>query len=98
MHLLSLPLSAVVVVANVSLSRWMTPHSIEMNEDDVRYLNINLSHEIWTDVKNIQFLRIYEGKLPWILRLFCLWLSFNSIVFTLLYLPSARILGQAPLC
>jgi hypothetical protein len=50
-HWLSVPLSGIIIILNVVLSRWMTPISIENLEDEddeekYLYLNINLSHEM----------------------------------------------------
>lgn len=51
----------------------------------------------FTDIK-IKYLLVFEDRLPYLFRLFVVWLSFNSIVFGLLYIASERILGEAPLC
>jgi hypothetical protein len=53
---LAVPLSGIIIILNVLLSRWMTPISIENSgdEDDEKYLylNINLSHEMVSSVLN----------------------------------------------
>ena len=55
-HWLAVPLSGIIIILNVLLSRWMTPISIENlgDEDDEKYLylNINLSHEMVSSVLN----------------------------------------------
>jgi hypothetical protein len=96
MHLISLPLSGFVVVSNVLLSRWMTPHSIAVGKE-IKYLNINMAHELWTDIK-MKFLLVYEDRFPYLVRLFVIWFTFNSIVFGLLFFASEKLLGPAPLC
>ena len=98
MHLLSLPLSYYIVVSNVLLSRWMTPRTVETFVKDQKYesyLNVNLSHELWTDIK-MKFLLVFEDRLPYLFRLFVGWLTFNSVVFALLYSLSNRVVGYAP--
>jgi hypothetical protein len=97
MHLLSLPLSGFVVVSNVLLSRWMTPHSIAVGKE-IKYLNINMAHEIWRDIKKLKFLLVFEYRFPYLVRLFVIWFTLNSIVFGLLFFASEKLLGPAPLC
>jgi hypothetical protein len=94
-HVLAFPISVVIVVTNVLLSRWLTPFSLSN-----KYLNVNLSHELWRDVK-LAFLQINHDDPPLVLYLFRLlwrWQLFNLMVFILLSFGSGRIFGQAPSC
>ena len=86
--ILCLPLSSVVILVNILLSRFFTPHSIAGMEDPRRaqhYLNLNLAHELWSDIK-MPFLLVLEDQVPYLVRLFAAWSSFNAIVFWLLRL------------
>jgi hypothetical protein len=104
---LALPLSAVVVLVNVLLSRLLTPHSIAATDDEKKYpahyLNLNLAHEFWPDVKQISsFLLGYTGilgkKTPYLIRLFVVWWSLNAVTFGFLRVLSERILGPPSTC
>lgn len=94
----SLPLSAVIMVINVTLSRFMTPAAIEVVDPKScdkkkpklleKYLNVNLSHALWKDIK-ISCLQINYGEPPalvYLWRLLWRWEGFNIIVFGLLRL------------
>jgi len=95
-HASAFPLSVVIVVTNVVLSRWLTPFRIP-----TKYLNVNLSYELWQDVK-LDILQINYDEPPLFLYLFrLLWrwaLFFNFLVFIALYAVSHYIFGQAPTC
>lgn len=92
----SLPLSAVIMVINVTLSRFMTPAAIELVESKScgkpkvlhKYLNVNLSHALWKDIK-ISCLQINYDNPParvYLWRLLWRWEGFNILVFGLLRL------------
>lgn len=92
-HVAAFPLSVIIVIVNVVLSRWLTPFQLP-----TKYLNVNLSYELWRDVK-IEILQINYGDPPLFLYLFRLlwrWLCFNFLVFLLLYSVSYCIFGPAP--
>lgn len=90
-HTLALPLSMVAVTVNVALSWFMTPLSIQFsdkkNDDggkDVVYLNLNMAHEVWTDIK-FQFLSAGQDTVPYLIRLLTGWFLCNTFVFGFLY-------------
>lgn len=95
-HPATFPLSVVIVVTNVALSRWLTPFCIP-----TKYLNVNLSYELWKDVK-LDLLQINYDDPPldvYLFRLLWRWaLAFNFLVFGVLYTVSYQIFGQAPTC
>jgi hypothetical protein len=94
-HPAALSLSVVIVVVNVLLSRWLTPFSLPN-----KYLNVNLAHELWRDVK-IEILQINHDDPPVILYLFRLlwrWQCFNLLVFFFLHTSSGLLFGSAPTC
>ena len=85
----SFKLSICIVTLKVCLSRWLTPHCIQViksKEDDVasdeetksdpqryRYLNVNLCHELWRDI-TFSFLQISRDKPPgWLYLWRLLW-------------------------
>lgn len=84
-HWLALPLSFIVVPLNVIISHAMTPIAIRIpgkdDEEDL-YLNVNLSHEVWADIK-LKILMI--GEVPYAVRLICWWYILNTVIFGLLY-------------
>lgn len=85
-HWLALPLSFVLVPISVFISHSMTPVAIRTSkEDDGQdlYLNINLSHEMWADVKLRIFL-IGERKFPYVVRLISWWYILNILTFSIL--------------
>jgi len=72
---------------NVLLSRWMTPSHIESPGAEPKYLNINLAHELWKDIK-FDILQINYDDPPaglYLFRLLWRWQGFNTIVFGILY-------------
>lgn len=94
-------LSIHVVLIQVILSRWLTPHHIRntsfasdlhnMQSDPIeyRYLNVNLSHEVWKDI-SFSFLQISVDKPSYWLYLFRLlwrWQLLNLLVFIGVLLP-----------
>jgi hypothetical protein len=92
-HLAALPLSMVAVIINVSLSRYMTPISIHILEENMNdskqkkvvvYLNLNMSHEVWTDL-SLPFLLVGQETLPYLPRLMIGWFLCNALVFVFLY-------------
>lgn len=100
LHILALPLSFAVMVLNVGLSRWMVPQQIVFGKMPPRYLNVNLGHELWKDIR-ISYVQInYDDPPVWtyLSRLFLRWEGLNAIVFAVLYVACCRIWGAAPIC
>jgi hypothetical protein len=91
------PLSAVVMATNVCLSRWMTPRVLTSKAGVEKYLNVNLSHEVWRDI-SFSALKFTDDPYVYVFRLLGFWQGFNSLVFVLLYLASVSVFGQAPVC
>ncbi len=92
---LSYAMSIYIVVSHVILSRLLTPFSINLGHDKRKYLNVNLSHELWRDI-TFGFLQISKDKPPAALYLFRLlwrWQLFNFIVFLFLRL-CVQLLGK----
>lgn len=78
-------LSLIIMITNVSLSRLMIPNELRVGKK-YKYLNVNLSHELWKDI-NIEFLRINYDNPPCLLYLFRLlsrWQMFNTLCFGIL--------------
>lgn len=102
----SFVLSCYVVVIQVLLSRWLTPHHIRIVEHSnqvsiseqksdrsdptkFRYLNVNLSHELWRDI-SFSFLQISKDTPScslYLCRLLSRWLLLNFVVFLGVFLP-----------
>ena len=97
LHWESYVLSVYVVTSHVLLSRWLTPFTIrgvckntddeDTNHCDGKYLNVNLSHEVWKDI-NFGFVQIKRdnpstGK--YLFRLLLRWNLFNCATFAFLY-------------
>lgn len=94
-HVLAFPLSVVIIITNVILSRWLTPFCTQ-----TKYLNVNLSYELWRDIK-IDALQINYDDPPvftYLFRLLWRWSGFNLLVFVALFTVSHGIFGQAPVC
>jgi len=75
------------MAVNVLLSRWMTPACIEHSPSDVKYLNTNLSHELWKDI-TFDILQINYDNPPaglYLFRLLWRWQGFNTLVYGFLY-------------
>ena len=75
------------MTVNVLLSRWMTPHHIERPKMGPKYLNVNLAHELWKDIK-FDLLQINYDDPPaglYLFRLLWRWHGFNTIVYGLLF-------------
>jgi hypothetical protein len=99
----ALPLSAVIMVLNVTLSRCMTPAAIEVEYREKgtakllhKYLNVNLSHALWKDIK-ISWLQINYDNPPALLylwRLLWRWEAFNVLVFGVLRLICYLVFGK----
>lgn len=99
LQLESCVLSVYVVTSHVLLSRWLTPFTmrgIHKNDNDEaknyedKYLNVNLSHEVWKDIK-FEFVQIKKdnpstGK--YLFRLLLRWNLFNCATFAFLYVVS----------
>jgi len=79
-------MSIFVVVSHVMLSRWLTPFTLPLDDDmkgkaakdQVKYLNVNLSHELWRGIKY---------PLPARFNMFHIlirWQIFNLIVYMIL--------------
>lgn len=80
------PLSFLYMSLNVILSRVTTPAFVRLKKEI--YLNVNLSHALWKDIK-FDILQINYDDPPPILYLFRLlwrWQGFNGVVFALLWL------------
>jgi hypothetical protein len=93
----ALPLAFVLMSLNVCMSRFMIPFEAVVpsagkdKPDKRKYLNVNLSHELWKDIQ-FEFLQINYDSPPvylYILRLLWRWHGFNTIVFGILL-----VLGQ----
>jgi len=69
--------------------------------DTIRYLNVNLSHELWKDI-TFDILQINHDEPPAALYLFRLlwrWQGFNTIVFAILNLICWLVAGgEARIC
>lgn len=96
LHWESYVLSVYVVASHVLLSQWLTPFTIrglcKNNDEETKhcndkYLNVNLSHEVWKDI-NFEFVQIKRdnpstGK--YLFRLLLRWNLFNCATFVFLY-------------
>jgi hypothetical protein len=110
-HVLAFPLSIVIMITNVLLSRWMIPShcagdsSAAANADNTscsrsKYLNVNLSRALWKDI-SFPLLQIDHDCPPahvYLFRLFWRWQAFDALVFVILYQSCQRIFGPAPAC
>lgn len=98
-------LSAYVVSVHVLLSRWLTPRRIEAvvgadgesgkSLKESRYLNVNLSHELWRDIK-FSALQISIDNPPcciYLFRLLWRWQLFNGLVFIALLRPLSNLIA-----
>jgi hypothetical protein len=98
-------LSIYVVAIQVLLSRWLTPHHIQTVEESIadirsdpskyRYLNVNLSHELWRDI-SFSFLQISKDNPPccfYLFRLLWRWQLLNLVVFVGVLLPLDRLMN-----
>eukprot|EP00804_Cyclotella_cryptica_P019669 CCRYP_014001-RA/>CCRYP_014001-RA protein AED:0.44 eAED:0.45 QI:0/0/0/1/0/0/2/0/268 len=105
-------LSCYIVVVQVLLSRWLTPHHIRIDKhsnhasgtDEIsdtsdpakfRYLNVNLSHELWRDI-SFSFLQISEDNPScslYLCRLLSRWLVLNLVVFLAVFLPLEKLIN-----
>lgn len=93
-------LSSYVVTVQVLLSRWLTPHHIQIESKlshqnfqsdptKYRYLNVNLSHELWRDI-SFTFLQISKDSPScsiYLFRLLWRWQLLNWVVFVVVLLP-----------
>ncbi|KAL9178617.1 hypothetical protein ACHAXT_001955 [Thalassiosira profunda] len=91
----SFKLSAFVVFIHVVLSRILTPHCIQTKAES-RYLNVNLSHELWRDISFFPYLlQISHDNPPgwlYLFRLLWRWQLFNGLVFVGVLCPLSRLL------
>ena len=90
-------MNIVTVFSHVVLSRWLTPFGMKPKHDSIsknskqhyeKYLNVNLSHELWQDIK-ISLLRRQgdnQTTVVYIIRLNLWWQLFNFMCFLLLKL------------
>jgi hypothetical protein len=95
LHWASYLLSVYAVTFHVLLSRWLTPFTIERrrkgndkNTNEVnKYLNVNLSHEVWKDIKFgfVQIKHDNPSASKYIFRLLLRWNLFNCVSFAFLY-------------
>ena len=101
MHALAFPLSFIVMIANVCTARFTTPfHLHDGKTEPSKYLNVNLSHELWKDIK-FKLLQINYDDPPvpvYLFRLLWRWEGFNLAVFIILYGICQAIFGDAPVC
>jgi len=81
LHILSFPLSLVYGTVDVVLSRLMKPLYIDHPFAVPKYLNINMSHEMWKDVK-FGFMHRVAVMFQMIVLIGD---AFNSIIFPVLY-------------
>lgn len=86
--------SAIVMSLSVGLSRWMTPFYItDVDRDSAKkYLNVNLSHELWRDI-TFDFLQIqYDNPSTgvYLFRLLWRWQLLNGIIFVLVLRPLSQ--------
>ena len=93
-------LSVIVVTIHVLLSRLLTPFAIQgrirtdnqtTKVETDKYLNVNLSHEVWKDVK-IGFVQIKHDNpsvRTYLFRLLLRWNIFNLVSFAFLYVLTA---------
>ena len=107
-------MSIYIVVIHVLLSRWLTPHCIEVTNhlsggempqknvsgDDkadpckYRYLNVNLSHELWKDIQ-LDFLQISKDDPPcgvYLFRLLWRWQFLNYLLFVGVLYPLSKLI------
>ena len=88
-------LSVFVVTPHVLLSRLLTPFTIQRrrkaddrtaNVEDDKYLNVNLCHEVWKDIKFgfVQIKRDNPSVGTYLFRLLWRWNIFNLATFALL--------------
>ena len=56
------------------------------------YLNLNLAHELWSDIP-FKFLRYGEESIPYLIRLLVVWFICNTLVYGLLSFLSWMIFG-----
>ena len=89
--------SMVVIAVNVCLSRWLTPPHLSLTTSghkskihrEPRYLNVNLAHDVWKDIKKFPYLRITQdapSAQTYLTRLLCRWFLLNGLIsFTALY-------------
>lgn len=103
-HVMSLPMSAILMMTSVSLSRLSTPMVMSFSNkgqsEQVKYLNLNLSHELWKDIK-WKFLIINHDNPPvftYLMRLWLRWFGCNILVFGVLYCVSMLVYGTAQVC
>jgi hypothetical protein len=67
--------------------------------NDKKYLNVNLSHELWKDI-SIRHLQISKDNPParvYLWRLLWRWTGFNALVFGALYYACLVLFGEAPI-
>ena len=93
-------LSTFVMILNVSMSRWLTPFVLEARNkttndkhEVVKYLNVNLSHEVWKDI-TFDSLQIKHDNPPtylYLLRLLLRWQLFNGIILFVVLCPISYI-------
>jgi hypothetical protein len=96
-------LSVYVVTIHVLLSRWLTPYCIQIGDNAniadtqlYRYLNVNLSHELWRDI-SFGFLQISEDDPPcwlYLFRLLWRWNLFNFLVFVGVLSPLHKLIND----
>lgn len=82
--------SAFVMTVSVLLSRWMTPFYIQYDKkSETKYLNVNLSHELWKDIKfsALQIQHDNPSTPVYLFRLLWRWQMFNGIMYLLVLRP-----------
>mmetsp|Transcript_9793 Transcript_9793/g.15042 ORF Transcript_9793/g.15042 Transcript_9793/m.15042 type:complete len:319 (+) Transcript_9793:92-1048(+) len=117
LHPLAFPLAMVITTVNVCLSRWMTPpavkiekgrtqetivaHTSKLQPPAVKYLNVNLSHEVWKDIAHFIYIDDKSTTLVYLFHLLWRWQGFNFIVYKFLSSVSSQIFGDdvaPPVC
>ena len=105
----SYKLNVAIVATHVLLSRWLTSESIMIASKDeskeqlvharqdpskYRYLNVNLSHSLWKDIKLrfVQISRDDPGCFLYIFRLLLRWQVFNLMTFVLVLRPLSHMM------
>lgn len=82
--------SAFVMTVSVLLSRWMTPFYIQYDKkSETKYLNVNLSHELWKDIKfsALQIQHDNPSTPVYLFRLLWRWQLLNGIMYLLVLRP-----------
>ena len=100
----SVKLSAFIITIHALLSRWLTPYCIQSgthtkdgktymkDPQHYRYLNVNLSYELWQDI-TLPFLQISkDNPTCWVylFRLLWRWQLLNTLLYMIILRPLSR--------